>query len=83
MGTLGVQIKVPVRLLIFGIFSRGYGLIWEGTFIKFELFQICGKSNLSKDQEIESDAQFLDELQELIANQKTSKLFTPSRGYVY
>ena len=34
-------------------------------------------SNLSKNQEVDSDAQFLDKLQELLANHKTSKLFTP------
>ena len=35
---IGFKKKVPVCLFIFGIFSRGHDLIWEGTFIKFELF---------------------------------------------
>ena len=38
--TLEFQINVPVRLLISGNFSRGYDLIWEGTFIKFELLAL-------------------------------------------
>ena len=36
--TLQCQIKVPVRLLILGFFSRRYELIWEGTFINFPHF---------------------------------------------
>ena len=36
--TLDFQINVPVCLLISGKFSRGYNLIWEGTFIKFWVF---------------------------------------------
>ncbi len=38
--TLEFQINVPVRLLISGNFSRGYDLIWEDTFIKFELLAL-------------------------------------------
>ena len=36
--TLQCQIKVPVRLLILGFFSRRYELIWEGAFINFPHF---------------------------------------------
>jgi len=36
--TLEFLINITVRLLILENFSRGYNLIWEGTFIRFELF---------------------------------------------
>ena len=36
----GTALFGRVRLLIFGIFSRGYGLIWEGTFINFRIFSL-------------------------------------------
>ena len=37
--TLEYEINVPVRLLIFEIFSHQYALISDGMFIEIEIFQ--------------------------------------------